>query len=282
MVQENDYLKIGVDRLKFSVSSWHIRDRSFFNSHECTGKAHGFDWYNCGLYTAGFSDDYAVFEFGAMFFILLCSGGLDVMNGVEAELSKVLYAYEKPKITRIDLFLDYLGKEVKEFSSSSYTGRYAVKFSPVVYNNRVETSYFFPVTKAWMIRRYDKTQEIKDKELYHRYDDVYLNGVIRCEFEFNKSCLSNLKERDYNSVLNYIANFLFGCNFHEAEALSSCIQEYLELRPVEYKASSAGELNGQRTRERILKRLDVLLAEYASVSQGDITDFINYFNHLKA
>jgi hypothetical protein len=266
-----DNLKIGVDRLKLSVSGWVLRSPDV--SGKQIGKQHGFDWYDCGLYTIGFSPAYAVIELGALWFLQSGTDGFDIWSAVSKQLYDIFDVYQSPKISRIDIYVDYYSKVVSELHELDYSGKAKVKTNAWRSDSRIETSYLSAASGSFVVRRYDKTQEINDKDIAHRYPEEYQTGVVRCEIEYNKSMLKSLQSRDYYSVLNYIGKHLSECAFDEAHVMLDELVKVVSLEKVNYKASTTGELNGRRTKDRIFKALEQLHSDFIALSSGDDREF---------
>lgn len=266
-----DVLKIGIDRLKLSVSGWVLRNPEVDGKH--IGQAHGFDWFDCGLYSIGFNPAYAVIELGALWFLQADTDGFDVWSSVARQLDSIFHTYQSPKISRCDVYLDYRGTVVNELHELDYTGKAKVKTNAWRSGARIETAYLSAASGSFIIRRYDKTQEINDKDLSHRYPENYQSGVIRCEIEYNKSMLKNLQSRDYYSVINYIGKHLSECAFQEAAAMLEEVKKVISLEKVSYKAAGSGELNGRRTKDRIFKALEQLHSDFRALSGGDDREF---------
>ncbi|MCD8493323.1 MAG: hypothetical protein LRY51_16280, partial [Geovibrio sp.] len=70
-------------------------------------------------------------------------------------------------------------------------------------------------------------------------------------------------------------SILTNAKFEEAASILHKLQEQTDLSKVQYKALRTGELNGRRTKDRILKQLSQLHADFAALSGGDDREFFS-------
>lgn len=256
----------GIDRIKLSVTGW-VLNNPDVNGELC-GKQHGFDWYNCGLYRLGFSPGYAVVEYGSLWCALNSVGFTDFWPSVKAHLNELFKNFSSPKISRLDAYIDVIGRNVSEFSAADYSGRAAVKTS--VWRDAagtIETAYLQACSGAWRLRRYNKTKEISDNGTAHRYDDIYTQeNVIRTEIEIGKDALKNMAERSFSAALALLEKLIDEISCAELKQL----KKYLTSNgQVIWKASKRGQNNGQKTLEAIIKAMEILHSDYVAIAGND-------------
>lgn len=256
----------GIDRIKLSVTGWILKNPDV--EGELCGRQHGFDWYNCGMYRIGFSAAYAVLEYGSLWCALNSTGFTDFWASVTAHLDELFVTYSSPKISRLDAYIDRVGKKVSEFSATDYTGRAAVKTSTWKdANGQVETAYLQACSGSWRLRRYNKTKEISDNGTAHRYDDIYTQeNVIRTEIEIGKDALKNMAERSFSSALALLEKLIDEISCEELKRLK---QFLTSNGRVAWKASKRGQNNGQKTLESIIKAMEILHADYVAIAGND-------------
>ncbi len=261
-----ELINYGIDRLKFSLSTYRLKDHKKFNSDfKYKGESKGYKWYQSPLASMGFDNygKYCIVELHALHFIIRHKGFCDIEKNIHEFLSTYIDSYSAIKLTRIDIYADYEGTEVYPLLGGCYSGKSKtglIEFKPE--DNKLGSSYLQAKRKnSWKIRRYDKTAEIIENKTEHRYPAIYKQGVIRTEYVYEKSSLENLTDRSVPNVLAYIINHLSKVNLPESKVLTDRIRDEAITGKAEYKASK-GSYTGARVKKAILQRMIQLEKEY--------------------
>ncbi|WP_303850297.1 hypothetical protein [Seleniivibrio woodruffii] len=266
----------GIDRIKFSLSDYSLKDDGRFGSEYCfTNTSRGFDWYKGALGAIGFSKNskYCIVELYALHFIKSHKGFIDLELKLKNFLNQYFQSHSEIKITRIDVYIDVEGDVVYPLRKADYSGRTKIDmFDARKDDVEIGGSYLNAESRIWTVRRYDKTAEIIKKKIQHRYSDTYMTGVIRTEISYSKGCLKELNNRSVCGAFAYIVGHLNKLNQPEIAKLTSLIEKELQPGRVEYKAPK-GNYSGKRIRAEILKRTENLQAEYIALG-GTQTELI--------
>lgn len=264
-------LSYGFDRLKLSVSEYRLNE-NILHDYEYFGNSHGFSFYGDQQLRVGVGTDYCVVEFMALWFMNNIYAMSDTWAAVESELNRLLSQWEKPRMSRIDVYVDIKTSEFTELSVKNYHGKSKIKEGRIG-GESAETYYLFSKSRSWTIRKYDKSREISENMTAHRYSDEYSTDVKRIEVEYQKEYLKNLSERTFDNSIAYISKHLKETDIQELHFLADRLENEIGYGEVCYKAKSAGERNGRRLKDGIYKYLRILHEDFTSLTCGDDREF---------
>jgi len=269
-------LNYGIDRLRISFSNYKLKDFDSFT--ECfpqKGSSRGWLWYKNHIASIGFSNDgiYCSVEFFALFFITKGQRFNKTEAIVKEFLDSFFSAYSAYKVTRLDIFIDKKKNTLEPLTHDIYTGTSKLEHYIYGEEGNIGTYYLQPKTKAWILKRYDKSEEIIAHNISHRYNEHYNSNVIRTEYSYQKKCLKNLKEQSFANVIAYAIRNMGKLKIVESEKLIELLTKEVQQVCNTYK-SSKGQYTGEKVKRQILENARQLHAEYNSMS-NDKHEFIS-------
>lgn len=184
------------DRLKFSVPLQTCdisRIRKLEEGRPRAGRAHGFDWFSFPDFRIGISDAHAVVELLAVWWMRNSVPVSAADDAVDEWLKDVIgCSVDEIRVSRIDIAADWEAPD--GINLPEYKGRASVKTSMFASADSVETYAWQPKGRAWILRIYDKSAEIKDNEKEHLYPAYEGRKIWRSEIEVGKEYLQNYSE----------------------------------------------------------------------------------------
>lgn len=262
-------INYGIDRLKFSFSDYQLKDNQRFDADfEYSAESKGYTWYTSPLASIGFDkrSKYCVVELYALYFIGRHKGFCDIEKNVHEFLADYVEINSEIRLTRIDIYVDYEGTEVYPLLKGCYSGKSQmniVEFKPE--DDVLGSSYLQTKNKDnWLIRRYNKTAEIKANMTEYRYPAIYQKGVIRTEYVYEKATLKNLENRTVPNVLAYILKHLTQVNIQESIVVADKIRNEAIIGNVKYKMQK-GSYTGVKVKKGIINRMVQLEKEYIAL-----------------